>query len=120
MSTRRAIRSEPARAYVPFGQPGTLLTPGYVRLDLNADHQPLLGHRDSHVLQRSRSAPFPRPLRRASRDGRLETGDLLDGDLPPRAERLVKEWAALNRAELGDDWRLAQGLQPLRPIEPLP
>jgi len=50
----------------------------------------------------------------------IETGNLLDGDLPPRAVRLVREWAALHRAELGDDWRLAQGLQPLRPIEPLP
>ena len=50
----------------------------------------------------------------------IETGDLLDGDLPPRAVRLVKEWAELHRTELEEDWRLAQELQPLRPIEPLP
>ena len=50
----------------------------------------------------------------------IDTGDLLDGDLPPRAVRLVKEWAELHRDELEEDWRLAQELQPLRPIEPLP
>ena len=48
-----------------------------------------------------------------------ETGDLLDGDLPVRAVRLVKEWAALHRDELDGDWRLAQPMLPLRPIEPL-
>ena len=50
----------------------------------------------------------------------IATGDLLDGRLPPRAIRLVKEWTELHRAELEEDWRLAQELQPLRPIEPLP
>ncbi len=50
----------------------------------------------------------------------IATGDLLDGDLPPRAVRLVKEWTELHRDELEEDWRLAQELQPLRPIEPLP
>ena len=50
----------------------------------------------------------------------IATGDPLDGDLPPRATRLVKEWAELHRNELEEDWRLAQELEPLRPIEPLP
>ena len=50
----------------------------------------------------------------------IATGDLLDGDLPLRAVRLVKEWAELHHDELQEDWRLAQELQPLRPIKPLP
>ena len=49
----------------------------------------------------------------------IATGDPLDGDLPPRAARLVKEWAGLHREELEQDWRLAQELRPLNPIEPL-
>jgi hypothetical protein len=49
----------------------------------------------------------------------IGTGELLDGDLPPRAARLVKEWTELHRGELEEDWRLAQQLRPLNPIEPL-
>jgi hypothetical protein len=41
------------------------------------------------------------------------------GTLPPRALRLVTEWANAHRPELEHDWRLAtQGL-PLDRIEPL-
>lgn len=47
-------------------------------------------------------------------------GDVLDGDLPPRAARLVREWAGLHREELEQDWHLAQELRPLLAIEPLP
>ncbi len=50
----------------------------------------------------------------------IATGDPLDGDLPARAGRLVKEWTELHREELEEDWRLAQQLRPLNPIEPLP
>ena len=50
----------------------------------------------------------------------IATGQPLDGDLPPRATRLVKEWAELHREELEEDWRLAQELRPLNPIERLP
>ena len=50
----------------------------------------------------------------------IATGDPLTGHLPPRAARLVREWTALHRAELDEDWRLAQELRPLLPIEPLP
>ena len=60
--------------------------------------------------------------RYAEHHARIEiaTGDVLDGDLPRRAARLVKEWTGLHRDELEDDWRLAQELRPLNPIEPLP
>ncbi len=50
----------------------------------------------------------------------IATGDPLDGELPVRAGRLVKEWTGLHRRELEEDWRLAQQLRPLNRIEPLP
>jgi hypothetical protein len=50
----------------------------------------------------------------------IETGELLDGDLPPRAARLVREWARLHRRELEADGALAERMQALEPIEPLP
>jgi len=39
--------------------------------------------------------------------------------VPPRALRLVREWAALHADELADNWERAQALEPLVPIEPL-
>jgi len=33
---------------------------------------------------------------------------------------VIAMWTELHRDELEEDWRLAQELQPLRPIEPLP
>ena len=35
----------------------------------------------------------------------IENLDMLEGDLPPRAQRLVKEWAEHHRRELLDMWR---------------
>jgi hypothetical protein len=46
--------------------------------------------------------------------------EVLAGSLPPRALRLVRQWARLHHAELEADWDLAQALEPLVPIEPLP
>ena len=45
---------------------------------------------------------------------------ILNGQLPARALRLVREWAALHAAELEHDWELAQALEPLVAIDPLP
>jgi Domain of unknown function (DUF4160) len=45
---------------------------------------------------------------------------VLNGTLPPRALRLVKEWASLHEAELQANWTRAQALDPLEPIDPLP
>lgn len=45
---------------------------------------------------------------------------MLSGSLPPRALRLVTDWARMHQAELHTDWDLAQTLQPLVPIDPLP
>ncbi|WP_116654939.1 DUF4160 domain-containing protein [Pelagibacterium sediminicola] len=39
--------------------------------------------------------------------------------LPPTARRLVHEWAYLHRAELADNWELAQKDEPLLRIEGL-
>lgn len=41
------------------------------------------------------------------------------GEFPPRALRLVLEWAELHRAELLENWELARQGQPLIRIAPL-
>lgn len=46
--------------------------------------------------------------------------EVLHGGLPARALRLVREWAELHAAELERDWELAQALEPLIAIAPLP
>lgn len=45
----------------------------------------------------------------------LETLEMEEGDLPPRALKMVKEWAALHRDELLEVWRS----QDFKEIEPL-
>ncbi len=45
---------------------------------------------------------------------------VLNGSLPPRALRMVREWARLHEAELRANWYRAQALQPLESIDPLP
>ncbi|MDQ3677913.1 MAG: DUF4160 domain-containing protein [Actinomycetota bacterium] len=54
--------------------------------------------------------------------GQIELDSLrvLNGSLPPRALRLVREWARLHPDELAENWERAQALEPLIPIEPLP
>jgi hypothetical protein len=53
---------------------------------------------------------------------RIELGTLrvLGGSLPPRALRLVRQWARLHTDELAENWKRAQQLEPLVPVEPLP
>jgi hypothetical protein len=50
---------------------------------------------------------------------RIKDGLVIDGSLGARALRLVEEWRILHKAELLDDWSLAQARQPLVKIEPL-
>lgn len=50
----------------------------------------------------------------------IEMTAIIAGDLPPRARRLVAEWAAAHQAELRDNWIRARNHQRLEPIEPLP
>lgn len=44
---------------------------------------------------------------------------MLQGELPRRAQSLVFEWAALHQRELIDNWERARRHAPLRRIEPL-
>jgi uncharacterized protein DUF4160 len=50
----------------------------------------------------------------------IESLDLIVGDLPPRAMRLVKQWASLHREELLRNWNLAEEGEVLDSIDPLP
>ena len=47
---------------------------------------------------------------------RISDGQILAGDLPPTAVKLVKEWALLRRAELEHNWLRAVSLQELEKI----
>jgi len=49
----------------------------------------------------------------------IESGKVLDGDMPERAKRRILEWWMLHRVELAEDWKLAQERRPLNSIEPL-
>ena len=48
----------------------------------------------------------------------IESGNV-PGEFPPRALRLVLEWAQLHKPELLDDWERARRRQPLERIPPL-
>ena len=50
----------------------------------------------------------------------ISSGELIDGSVPPRAGRLVREWAALHEDELSENFRRCEQRLPLQPIEPLP
>jgi len=49
----------------------------------------------------------------------VETGEIIDGELPNRAKKLILEWWSLHQAELAEDWALAQARSPLKKIAPL-
>jgi hypothetical protein len=49
----------------------------------------------------------------------VETGELVQGGLPPRAKSLVAEWARIHREALERNWQLAQAGEPLEQIAPL-
>ncbi|MFZ0380775.1 MAG: DUF4160 domain-containing protein [Solirubrobacteraceae bacterium] len=46
-------------------------------------------------------------------------GDMLAGTVPPRALRLVREWAQLHEDELLANWVRARNNEPLEAIDPL-
>jgi hypothetical protein len=50
----------------------------------------------------------------------IDDGAILTGHLPRRAGALVREWAALHRQELLENWERARSEQPLVTIDPLP
>lgn len=49
----------------------------------------------------------------------IESFALIAGGLPPRARRLVLEWARAHQGELRENWVRARSHRPLLPIEPL-
>lgn len=49
----------------------------------------------------------------------IGTLEILEGELPPRALRLVREWAQEHGPELLADWERAQRREELVPIAPL-
>jgi hypothetical protein len=49
----------------------------------------------------------------------IQTEDVLEGSLPRRALKLVKEWLNMHRDELLEDWDLAETGRPLKKISPL-
>lgn len=60
-------------------------------------------------------------VRYAEHAARIEiaTGEVIDGSLPPRATRLLREWTEARRPELEANWRRAEAMLPLESIEPL-
>jgi hypothetical protein len=49
----------------------------------------------------------------------IESGEVLDGNLPRRQVRLVQAWIEIHRDEWNAGWSLAVQGQPVFPIEPL-
>ena len=49
----------------------------------------------------------------------IDTGEVVEGRLPPRVFGLVQEWREYHRAELTEDWNLACERKTLKRIEPL-
>ena len=49
----------------------------------------------------------------------LETGELLEGDLPKGKIRLVQAWIEIHQEDLMADWILANQGQPIFKIDPL-
>ena len=49
----------------------------------------------------------------------IDTGEILEGNLPPRVYSLVQEWRRTHRAELSEDWKLARERKALKRIAPL-
>lgn len=46
-------------------------------------------------------------------------GELTDGDMPKRQQKLIAAWAEIHHDELLANWDLAMNEQPLYKIEPL-
>jgi len=49
----------------------------------------------------------------------IETGEVLEGRLPPRVLGLVQEWREYHKGDLNEDWILARERKALKPINPL-
>ena len=49
----------------------------------------------------------------------IQSLEILDGEISPRALGLVMEWTSLHKEELLNDWELAKNSQKPHKIEPL-
>jgi hypothetical protein len=49
----------------------------------------------------------------------IDTGKVIEGNLPPTAKRLVKRWVELHKDELFANWEIAQQSQTPFKITPL-
>ena len=49
----------------------------------------------------------------------INDGELLEGSVPPRQERLIQAWIEIHREDLVADWTLAIRGEPLVKIDPL-
>lgn len=49
----------------------------------------------------------------------IETADVIKGSLPPRAMRLVRDWALMYRDDLRANWKRAEA-RPRQPLEKIP
>ena len=47
---------------------------------------------------------------------RISDGEVIAGELPPTARRLVRQWALARTAELQDNWFRARRHQPLEKV----
>jgi hypothetical protein len=49
----------------------------------------------------------------------IDSGSVIEGRLPRRALRMVRQWATLHHDELLENWNLARAQLPLHDIDPL-
>ncbi len=49
----------------------------------------------------------------------MATGEVIEGSLPGRALRLIKEWQVLHQLELEENWRRFESELPFLQIDPL-
>jgi hypothetical protein len=47
---------------------------------------------------------------------RFADGEIIAGELPPTAARLVRQWALARHGELDDNWRRVRAQQPLEKV----
>jgi hypothetical protein len=49
----------------------------------------------------------------------IESGEVLEGEMPRRAKSFIIKWWSLRRADLAENWRLAEQRRALKMIQPL-
>ena len=49
----------------------------------------------------------------------IQTLEMIEGDLPQRARKMVMEWAAIHQQELMNNWELLENNQTPNRIDPL-